>query len=229
MKEHWHLDEEGTFEGLEEERSAFFALARRRELAKNDIIFFEDDAGDTCFYLEKGLVKIFRIAPSGKEPIFFLRRAGELFGLAEVMVSERRKANAQALVPSVLYEIQRPDFDAFLAGHHRAARRIISILGSRVRYLGEQVSNLMVCDVDKRLAKLLVHLAYEHLRSEDSWEQPVTISPSLTQEQLAAMTGSCQQTISELLKEYQDEGLLQVDRRHIVVLNPLKLLEKAEL
>lgn len=87
----------------------------------------------------------------------------------------------------------------------------------------------MVCDVDKRLAKLLVHLAYEHLRSEDSWEQPVTISPSLTQEHLAAMTGSCQQTISELLKEYQEEGLLQVERRHIVVLQPLKLLAKAEL
>jgi CRP/FNR family transcriptional regulator, cyclic AMP receptor protein len=229
MQQHWHLGESDFFDGLPAERETFMSLARRRDLAKNDIVFFEEDPGNSCFYLETGLIKIFRIAPSGKEPIFFMRRAGEFFGLAEVMDSAVRKANAQALAPSILYEIGRDDFDSFLEQNYKAARRVIRTMGQRLRYLGEQVSNLMVCDVGMRLIKQLVYLGYEQLNSDQAWEQPVTISVGLTQEQLAAMTGSCQQTISELLGRYQDEGLIRIQRRRITILNPLKLLKKAEM
>jgi CRP-like cAMP-binding protein len=51
---------------------------------------------------------------------------------------------------------------------------------------------------------------------------------ALTQEQMAAMTGSCQQTVSEFLKRFQEEGLVRVGRKKITILDPLKLLEKAE-
>lgn len=224
----WHLGEGDFFEGLAAEKAAFLGLARRRELAKGDIVFFEDDAGDSCFYLEQGLVKIFRIASSGKEPIFFLRRAGELFGLAEVMESASRKANAQALADCVLHEIAKPDLERFLAGNFPAARKIIRVLGGRLRYLGELLGNHMVCDVGTRLAKLLVYLAHGELADEDAWRRPVVLPVPLTQEQMAAMTGSCQQTVSEFLKRFQAEGLVRVGRRKMTILDPLRLLEKAE-
>lgn len=224
----WHLGEDDFFSGLSVEKEAFLRLARRRELARGDMVFFEDDAGDSCFYLEQGLVKIFRIASSGKEPIFFLRRCGEMFGLAEVMESEPRKANAQALSACVLHEIGKKDFERFLADNYPAARKIIRVLGRRLRYLGEQIGNLMVCDVGTRLAKLLVYIAHDELSAEDSWRRPVVLPVSLTQEQMASMTGSCQQTVSEFLGRFQAEGLVRVGRRKITILDPLGLLEKAE-
>lgn len=228
MDSQWHLGEADFFSGMPAEREAFMALAHRRELRKNDIVFFEEDAGDACFYLEKGLVRIFRIAASGKEPIFFLRRAGELFGLAEVMDSSPRKANAQALSPCVLHAMGRENFERFLAGNFRAAAKVIRILGRRLRYLGEQVGNLMTCDVVTRLAKLLVYMGYDQLASEDAWKGPVTLPVRLTQEHMAAMTGSCQQTVSEVLGMLQEEGLIALEKRRIVVLRPLDLLRKAE-
>ncbi|EPR35489.1 transcriptional regulator, Crp/Fnr family [Alkalidesulfovibrio alkalitolerans DSM 16529] len=224
----WHLGEDDFFADLAAEREAFLRLSRRRELAKGDMIFFEDDAGESCFYLEHGLIKIFRIAASGKEPIFFLRHGGEMFGLAEVMESETRKANAQALSPCVLHEIDKREFEKFLAENFRATRKVIRILGRRLRYLGEQLGNLMSCDVGTRLAKLLVYIAHDELSAEDSWRRPVILPVALTQEQMAAMTGSCQQTVSEFLKRFQEEGLVRVGRKKITILDPLKLLEKAE-
>ncbi|BFR49915.1 Crp/Fnr family transcriptional regulator [Nitratidesulfovibrio sp. HK-II] len=229
MERNWHLWTEDFFADLPDERAAFLALSRRRDFAKNDMVFFEEDSGDSCFYVEQGIVRIFRIAPSGKEPIFFLRRRGEMFGLAEVLDSVPRKANAQALTPCVLREAGRDEFEKFLSGHFGAARRVIATLGGRVRYLGEQVGNLMTCDVGTRLAKLLVYMAYEVLGDEAAWLEPAVIPVRLTQEQMAAMTGSCQQTVSDFLREMQDEGLVRVTRREVVVLHPLRLLERAEL
>jgi CRP/FNR family transcriptional regulator, cyclic AMP receptor protein len=226
MPTSWHLREQDFFVGLAAEKQAFMSLARRRDLKKNDMVFFEDDPGDSCYYQESGLIKIFKITPDGKEPIFFLRRAGEFFGLAEVMDAKPRKANAQAITPVVLYEISKKNFDELLAGHYPLARRVIEVLGRRLRYLGEQVENLMSCDVSTRLAKLLVYLSYDRLTDEDSWVRPTQIAVSLTQEQLAAMAGSTQQTVSEVLKKFQEEGLIAISKRQITILNPLLLLNK---
>lgn len=228
MPTSWHLREQDFFVGLATEKQAFMVLAKRRDLKKNGVVFFEDDPGDSCFYLESGLIKIFKITPDGKEPIFFIRRQGEFFGLAEVMEAKSRKANAQAITPVVLHEIGKKNFNDLLACHYPLARRVIEVLGRRLRYLGEQVENLMSCDVSTRLAKLLVYLSYDQLTDEDSWVRPAQIPVSLTQEQLAAMVGSTQQTVSEMLKNFQEEGLIAISKRQITILNPLLLLHKVE-
>jgi len=106
---------------------------------------------------------------------------------------------------------------------------VIQTLGRRLRYLGEIAGGLMVCDVGTRLAKLLAYLCHEYIPGEKGWHRPLTIPIKLTQEQLASMVGSCQQTVSELLKEYQEAGLIGIKNRQITVINPLRLLETVEI
>ena len=94
------LQKMSFFEGLEEERSLFFSKAIRHELKKGSSLFSRNEQVTNCYYLEKGLVKIYDVTESGKEPIFFLRRTGEMFGLAEIFSGDKRMTNAQVLVPS---------------------------------------------------------------------------------------------------------------------------------
>ena len=103
MENLWYLQDRDFFAGLEEQRQRFLQRAIRKTLPKNDIVFFEGDTGDSCFYVASGLVRIFSITDSGKESIFFLRRPGELFGLSEVLNAFPRRANAQTLMPTELY------------------------------------------------------------------------------------------------------------------------------
>lgn len=222
------IDGEDFFEGLEQERQFFLHLAKRRILQKNDMVFFEEDPSNSCYYLERGILKIFKIAYSGKEPIYFIRRHGDMFGLAEVIEAKPRNANAQSLAECVIWEIDKKNFETMLEQHIRFARRVISVLGRRIRYLGNQMESLMVCDVVTRMAKLIVYLAYDQIVQEEDWDRPIIVEKRLTQEQMASMTGSCQQTVSEVLKSFQNEGLLEVKRGQFTVHNPLLLLRKAE-
>lgn len=224
----WPLEEQDFFDELDKEKSVFLSKARRRTLQKNAMVFFEDDPSKSCFYLEKGVIKIFKITSTGKEPIYFIRRHGAMFGLAEVIDSKFRKSNAQALSECIIWELRKKDFEEMIECNPNFSRRIISCLGHRIRYLGDQIESLMVCDVVTRLAKLIVYLAYERISLEEDWERPVVIKKTLTQEQMASMTGSCQQTVSEVLKTFQNEGLIEANKGKITVLNPLKLIRKAE-
>ena len=219
----WHLLKGGFFDGLERELAAFRQHSVQRRVKKNEIIFFENDRCDRSFYLDSGSVKIFRVSLHGKEPTFFIRSPGEMFGLAEVVGGERRKCSAQALANSVLLEIGRDPFLDLMLEHPLLARRVIGVLGSRIRYLSEQLENLMTCGVPTRLLKLLLCLSHDEIAQAKGG--PVDVPVLLTQGQIAAMTGSCQQTISETLAAFEQRGLLAVSRRSIRLLDPGAILD----
>ncbi|PKN06716.1 MAG: Crp/Fnr family transcriptional regulator [Deltaproteobacteria bacterium HGW-Deltaproteobacteria-8] len=225
---YWHLGVEDFFTGLEQEKRTFLARSRRKALPKFAAVFDQGEPSRSCYYLEKGLVRIYGVSSQGKEPIFFMRRAGEMFGLAEVLESPLRRAGAQTLTASVLHEMDRRELELFLDENPRVARKVICILGRRLRYLSDQVGGLIANDVGTRLAKLLLCLCAESFANPASRQGPVDVPLKLTQEQMAAMVGSCQQTVCQFLKKFQDEGLIQVEMKQITLLDPTSLISRAE-
>ena len=123
MRSFWHLEKGDFFDGIEECKEHFLRSAQRIELKKNDIVFFEGDAGGACFYVASGLLRIFCVTEAGKESTFFLRTAGEIFGLSEVLQDLPRKVNAQALAASVIFRLDRQAFDDLLSRNYALARR----------------------------------------------------------------------------------------------------------
>ncbi len=80
--------------------------------------------------------------------------------------------------------------------------------------------------VATRLLKLFIYLSYPKLIGPDTLNEPVVVPIHLTQEQLAACTGSCQQTISETLKSLQESGLIRVSKKQITILKPLEIINQ---
>ena len=224
MEIQWHLDEGDFFTDLSHLREEFISLSVKRRVKKGDFIFMEGDPGDSAYYLESGEVRIFRSSALGKEPNVFVRKPGEMFGLAEAITGRERKVNAQAIGASVFYAIKKDDLEDLLSRHFPLAKRVMEVLSRRLRFLGEQVENLMVCDVTTRLLKLLIYLCYHQLAERTSWNEPISVPVKLTQEQIASMTGSCQQTVSETLKKLQKDGLIQVSRKGITLLDPARMM-----
>ncbi len=228
METHWHLSEQDFFLGLEQEKRAFLALAERLCYKRNSFIFLESEPGDQAYYLERGTVLIFRTSSEGKEPIMSVRQPGEIFGLAEVLGGRERKCNARAISESVVHRIKGADFEHLLAAHYPLARRVIEVLGRRLRYMNEVLENVMVLDAPTRLLKALIYLCFSQLAGEreGDWDKPVAVPMRLTQEHIASLTGSCQQTVSEIMKSLQQEGLINVSGREITVLNPLEIMKR---
>jgi len=226
MEVQWHLNEQEFFSGLSAEKKIFLSHSRKREIKRNELLFVEGDTGDTVFYLHSGEVRISHVTPCGKESIVFIRRAGEMFGLAEAIGGSKRACSARAITACRLYELKRGEFEELLAQHWALSRRVMEILGRRLRYLGEQMENLMFCDVTTRLLKLLLSLSCYKQTDNEVWNASDAIPVKLTQEQIASMIGSCQQTVSEILKQFEKEGLIRIsrNRREITILKPATLV-----
>jgi len=222
----WHLTEQDFFWQLPEEKRDFLSLVARLSIKKNQFIFCEGDPGDAAFYIEEGTVHIFRISPTGKEIIVSLRQPGGMFGLAEIMAEEKRIFSARAITHCRLYRIGRNEFKSLLRRHPSLAERVIETLGRRLRYLGEHIESMMIGDVATRLLKMLICLSCQHIQDITSLERPLRIPVKLTQEQLASMIGSSQQTVSETIKKLKEDGLIELLGKEIVILRPKEICER---
>ena len=118
----------------------------------------------------------------------------------------------------------KQDFEKLLEDHYPLSRKVMSVLGRRLRYLGEQMENLMICDVHTRVLKLMLYLIHHKLEESDP-EQPISVPLNLSQSQIASMTGSCQQTISSILKNLNESGLIRLEKRTLTIINPAKVMD----
>lgn len=221
----WHFKGKDFFWQLPLEKREFIAVSIYHKARKNQLLFLEGDNGNSVFYLAEGKVRIFRSSACGKETILFIRQPGEMFGLAEFMGKHERVFNAQAMTACRLYEMRGPEFEVLLRRHFTLAQRVIEELGRRLRYLGEQMDSLMISDVSTRLLKLLMCISCHNMIDQGEMNKPIPVSLKLTQEQIAAMIGSTQQTVSETLKKLKEDGMIDVAGKEITLLEPRKIFK----
>ena len=77
--------------------SLLFASAARHHVRADEALFRVGDAGDGCYRLEKGLLKILVTSPEGEELIISFIKPGEMVGELAVIDGLQRSATAVAV------------------------------------------------------------------------------------------------------------------------------------
>jgi len=70
----------------------------------------------------------------------------------------------------------------------------------------------------------MLYLIHHKLEESDP-EKPITVPLNLSQSQIASMTGSCQQTISAILKNLNESDLVTLEKRNLTIMNPAKVMD----
>src|SRR5262245_26022290 len=102
----------GTWSGLPKEISSeLFASATLHGLKAGDTLFQTGDAGDGCYRLDKGLLKISLVSPQVKESIIAILTPGAIVGDLAVIDGLPRSASVFALTNCELRFISRAAFE----------------------------------------------------------------------------------------------------------------------
>lgn len=221
MEKKWYLDRIDILKELsEEDRSFLTKNAIKKCYEKGCCIFTSGDPGDTIFLIQEGAIKIYDLAESGKESIFWFRYQGEFFGLAEAVGGEERMCFAEAAEPTSLYVIRREVFEELLKRNPKIALIVIKILAARLRRLGEALKAMHSQDLKIRLAQLLLNLGdICGVETEGS----IMIDKKFTHQDLADMIGATRQRVTEALNNFVRDGLIHCGGKRIMLLAPKRL------
>jgi CRP/FNR family transcriptional regulator, cyclic AMP receptor protein len=112
------LKQGALFADLSEKELAF--LAQRSSLkhfAENEMIFSEGDVCAGLFIVQSGAVKIFKMAPSGREQVLGVERAGNSIAELPVFDGGVYPASTVAVEESDLLFVKKEDFRALCLEH----------------------------------------------------------------------------------------------------------------
>lgn len=179
-----------------------------RKAARGEIILHDGEPAKALFFVVSGGVKVFKTSIEGKEQILKIVRPGESFNDAAVLDNGANSASAQALGPSVLYELKKDNLIALLQRHPQLAANTIKMLAGQVRQLVSLVEDLSFRHVIGRVAKIL-------LSSTDG----ASPGPRLTQQEMAAIAGSAREVVGRSLKALEEDGIIRLERHRIVITN----------
>ena len=198
------------FSGLQpDELTRFAELTRERAYPKGSVILFQDDPGDSLFVLRQGRVKVVLIGEDGREVILGVLEPGAHFGELALIDDQPRSAHVIAMDDAQLLILRREDFRRRVEANPSVAWALLTELSRRLRRADQKIGGLVLLDVPGRIARLLLDLANE--------AGGPTIEKALTHQTIAQMIGASRETVSRAMKEFQDQGLITVERRRIAV------------
>jgi CRP-like cAMP-binding protein len=198
------------FSGLPaDELERFAELTRERSYPKGSVILFQDDPGDSLFVLRDGRVKVVLIGEDGREVILGVLEPGAHFGELALIDDQPRSAHVIAMEDAQLLVLRREDFRRRVEANPTVAWALLTELSRRLRRADVKIGGLVLLDVPGRIARLLLDLSAES--GSDQVEKP------LTHQTIAQMIGASRETVSRAMKEFQDAGLIRVERRKISI------------
>jgi CRP/FNR family cyclic AMP-dependent transcriptional regulator len=212
------------FVGLgSESRQAIAASLRRRHFRKGEVVFHEGDPGDSLFIVVSGALKVVLPSEAGGEAILATLRRGDFLGELALLDGAPRSASAVALELTEMLALPRDRFSTLVATEPAIRDALLASLAAELRRLTAHVAELHFLDLTGRLASGLARLAADHgVRAADG---SIRLDSPLTQSDLGAMIGATRQSVNKLLGEFEDEGLLRLERDAIVIPD-LAALEK---
>jgi CRP/FNR family transcriptional regulator len=176
-------------------------MATTKRLEADETLFLEDDPCTGFFVLVEGAIQLTRYGVTpGSHPTLAVVLPVSSFAEAALFAGEAFPATATALKPTKVVHFPKERFLRTMREDPDLALAIIHAQAVWLRKLTLQIQQLSASDSLERLK----HWLREHLPPQGALLLPVT------KKALAAQLGMTPETLSRGLRNFQDQGLIEV-------------------
>ena len=119
-------------------------ICHQESFPKDKILFLEGDAGDRCYIIAKGEVRISKYIPNIGEEALAVLKAGSYFGEMALIDGSTRSATAIANTDAICLTIYKSDLDNLLTSNKDMGNKILMVfcqtLSRRLRETNDKIS-----------------------------------------------------------------------------------------
>lgn len=193
-----------------------------RTFAAGEKIFAEGEIGAEMFIIQTGRVRISKKSQDVEKTLVVLED-GDFFGEMAVIDKGPRSATATAVDEVKCIVLNEELFEQQMQNNARIVKKILKNMSARLRDANKQIENLLIKDVNSRVAHTLLNLAHKN-GAKPGVEIKVD---GLTVEELAKMVGMGNepQKVAEILSKMEQVRITRIEAGKVVI-SSLENLEK---
>jgi CRP/FNR family transcriptional regulator, cyclic AMP receptor protein len=192
---------------------------------RGEVIFREGEPAERLFLIDDGRVKLSIASPTGQELLVAVLGRGQIFGELAVVDRGNREMDARAMEDARLFTLAGDVFWSMMEGRPALARRLLELMGRRLRRADQATQDLVFFDAPTRLARKLLDLADEH--GEPNAEGGIRVTTRVTQEEMAQMIGVSRESANRLIASFSGRGWIEWNDGRPIILRPESLMRRA--
>jgi CRP/FNR family transcriptional regulator, cyclic AMP receptor protein len=219
---------QGLLSGLPEPLlGELFETAKAVRLRGDEVLFLAGDAGDGCYRVGEGLLKVTMVSRSGSERILAFIGPGHIVGELSIIDGLPRSASVVAVRPTSLSLLSRVAFEDFAYKHPEIYKSLVTLLAARLRETDATIAVGSFLPLKGRVACTLLELAENF--GQDVGSGRIVIHQKIGQSDLAAMAGIARENVSRILNDWQRRKLISRLSGYYCLEDKAKLQGEAEL
>lgn len=178
---------------------------------KGALLCLEGQPPRGVFILCTGRAKLSTTSSEGKSMILRIAEPGEVLGLTAALSGAPYEATVETLEPSQANFISQSDFVQFLQEYPDVGLRVAKQLTHNCKCAYSEIRSLGLSNsVPEKLAKLILQWAQRPLGLTGKNPHETAIRVTLTQEEIAQLTGTSRETVSRVLASFRKKGWLKI-------------------
>ena len=181
-------------EGMQE----LATMSQVLKLTRGQIVFHQGDEPAGMYVVGSGTVRIYKIAPNGKEHVLHLAGPGLTFAEVAVMGNFPCPAFAEAIEASEVVLLPAGPFMKALKTNHELPFQLLTGMAFWVHHMVDTLEDIVLRDATGRLCRYLV----------DTHRDGVTTLPKFKRH-LASKLNLTSETLSRVLRRLLDEQLIE--------------------
>ncbi len=178
-------------------------------------LFFQGSLPREVFCVERGLVKLIRVAKDGEELIIGLQSKGSFLGAASLIVQEPHPVTAVTVTSCTLSCIPAEIFLRLAKVDEQLGWHIHRFHSNEVHHQASRLIALMCLSARQRFERLL--LQFFSLMPPQGKQAPMKIRLPLKHWEIAQLIGISPEHLSRVLKQIKQEGIIHEIGGHIIV------------
>ena len=171
--------------------------------------------------VEKGMMKVYSIAPDGSALTYAILSAGDSFGETTILTGHWVRATVEALEPTEVRYLSADQFETLLREHPDFALALLRNLAERIRQSEERVFHISRLKLWQRVAHALIGLAQTIGEQTDAG-----IEIHLTHQEIADYVGASREAVSRTLGRWVRKGWIATNRKSVIIkdLRPFQII-----
>lgn len=192
--------------------------SRLRHFARGDDVFRIGDPCEEFHVTVSGQVKLFAISPAGQEKIIELVGPGNSFAEALMFMQRPYIINAQALTETLMLSVSREAVLREIGSDPQFCMRMLAGLSRRLHGL---VNDVQAYSLHSGVERVIGYLMRD--LPEEGGEAAASVLLPVSKASIASRLSMTPEYFSKVLRELEDKGLIEVDKREIRLLDTQRL------
>ena len=155
--------------------------------------------------------------------IIGLVNRGEVFGELAYLDEGERKDFATTMDEVLVCAINKDDFKQFVEQNPELNLRLTKLMGLKLRKYSERIEELVFKDAEQRVISFLLRLAGENGKKVGD---EIFVKPFLKHQDIAELTACSRQTVNSVLTDLREKGVINFDRKKLIIHNSEELQKK---